>query len=672
MKLVMTLLVRDEVDVIESQIAFHRAAGVDFFVVTDHDSSDGTREILQHYADVGVLHLLTETSPTYHQSTWVTRMARMAALEFGADWVVNSDADEFWWPSGGNLKEVLERVPERIGRVGSFVRPFVPPVADGFFAEEMTMRLSLQSAINDPTTPFRANVRILHRAVPDVVVGTGNATVRSELMRPGGAWSPVEVLHFPIRSYAHFERKFLAHHETVRDRRRGDHSRAWDAARTGRLHEVYAQMGIDESEVDEGIAAGWLQLDTRLRDALRRLELDPNAALEFSRRKVATDARLAVERTALRETELVRMQRRVDRLAERLSAAPVDAGRSPSRPRKTRRLARGADVVMTLVVRDEAEILDAQLSYHLDAGVDFVIATDHRSEDGTREILESYARAGALHLIRENGQYTRQSAWQTRMARMAANEYRAKWVINSDADEFWWPRGVSIKEALTRVPPRFGVIQAHVRNFVPLRAGGGAFSERMTVRLAVSAPINDPATPFRPVVKVAHRGHPAVVVAEGGSHQVFGMPWATLDSWSPLEILHFPLRSRKQCERKYRKTWTGWERNFRADLARARQSSLERDRTGIWERVALAEAEVERGLGEGWLVSDTRLRDTLRTIPGGAPSALATEVHLVAPPTRAELDANALETAVFEEAELVRYTRWANELASRVESLKHA
>lgn len=39
--------------------------------------------------------------------------------------------------------------------------------------------------------------------------------------------------------------------------------------------------------------------------------------------------------------------------------------------------------VMTLVARNEADIVDAQLAFHLHAGVDFVIATDHRSDDGT-------------------------------------------------------------------------------------------------------------------------------------------------------------------------------------------------------------------------------------------------------------------------------------------------
>ncbi|HEY6076871.1 MAG TPA: glycosyltransferase family 2 protein, partial [Gaiella sp.] len=68
-------------------------------------------------------------------------------------------------------------------------------------------------------------------------------------------------------------------------------------------------------------------------------------------------------------------------------------------------------VVMTLLARNEADIVDAQIAFHLHAGVDFVIATDNGSDDGTVEILERYERAGYLRLLHEGGNDMRQSEW---------------------------------------------------------------------------------------------------------------------------------------------------------------------------------------------------------------------------------------------------------------------
>ena len=61
-------------------------------------------------------------------------------------------------------------------------------------------------------------------------------------------------------------------------------------------------------------------------------------------------------------------------------------------------------IVMTLLVQNEADIVDTWLRYHLARGVDVVIVTDHRSDDGTSEVLHEHARDGTVvvHLVVES------------------------------------------------------------------------------------------------------------------------------------------------------------------------------------------------------------------------------------------------------------------------------
>ena len=79
MMLVLTLLCRDEADILESMLRFHLAQGVDRIIATDNGSVDGSLEILQRFERRGQLTLLQEAEQTHDQAIWVTRMARMAA-----------------------------------------------------------------------------------------------------------------------------------------------------------------------------------------------------------------------------------------------------------------------------------------------------------------------------------------------------------------------------------------------------------------------------------------------------------------------------------------------------------------------------------------------------------------------------------------------------------------
>ena len=327
MKLVVTVLARDEADVIDAQISFHLNAGADFVIATDNNSRDGTTEILEGYVREGVLHLIHEPAEGLRQGEWVTRMARLAATDFGADWVINTDADEFWWPRGGSLKEVLAAVPEQYGIVQAFWRSFVPrPDDDAFFADRMIVRLSQQAPINDPTSFYRPVIKVAHRADPHVLVARGNHTLLDTSFLPLATWHPLEVLHFPLRSRAQWTRKvqlqgdaFTKHIERAGT---GYHLKGYDALRAGRIHEQYESLVVDDAALERGIADGTLGVDSRLREALRTLRA--GGRLTFAAATDAEDVAYAVETAVLDEAYIVRVQRRLDALEQRLESLEAE------------------------------------------------------------------------------------------------------------------------------------------------------------------------------------------------------------------------------------------------------------------------------------------------------------------------------------------------------------
>jgi hypothetical protein len=322
-KLVMTLLARDEADVVEAQLAFHLNAGVDFVVATDNRSQDETTEILESYAREGRLHLLREASDDFDQSAWVTRMAQLASTEFGADWILNSDADEFWWPRGGDLKGVLSATPPRYGVLRAPIRHFFLTAADeGFFAERMTVRPRLSAPVNQPENPLRPNTHIIHRADPGAVVTAGNHALTGSALALLTDWHPIEVLHFPLRSLEQARKKY---ENWVHVRAGQEYPEAFEANRRGELDELVRERVLQDDVLDRGLAEGSLVEDPRLRDAFRALENE--GSVDFPRPTAADDAIYAAEMATLGEADIVRLQRRLDELDARI--ASLEGGFAP-------------------------------------------------------------------------------------------------------------------------------------------------------------------------------------------------------------------------------------------------------------------------------------------------------------------------------------------------------
>jgi len=327
MKLVMTLLVRDEADIIDAQIAFHLAAGVDLVIATDNRSEDGTTEVLERYEHEGRLHLIREPGNDLRQSEWVTRMARLAATEHGADWVLNADADEFWLPRGPGLRELLASIPAHYGVVRAAWRNFVPrPDGHAFFAERMTVRLCTPSF---HPHPLSTHSKSAHRAAADVRIGRGNHEAFGTGLEPVRGWYPIEILHFPVRSLEHCMRKyvtqFVALERNAEKGIPGHMEEAHRAYREGRLAEFYAPLVVSDEELARGLEDGTLAVDTRLRDALRSLGFGEAEAdgspIAFDTPDVGDAAAYAGESSALQESDLgLAYGERVDALERRVSA----------------------------------------------------------------------------------------------------------------------------------------------------------------------------------------------------------------------------------------------------------------------------------------------------------------------------------------------------------------
>ena len=108
MKIAAWLGCKDEAELIGHTIAHLRGIGVDHIYAVDVKSTDGTLDILQAEAGRGDLEVLTidveADGPDVEHRVAEEVMSRAKAR--GMDWLLFCDADEFWLPRGGHLRDM--------------------------------------------------------------------------------------------------------------------------------------------------------------------------------------------------------------------------------------------------------------------------------------------------------------------------------------------------------------------------------------------------------------------------------------------------------------------------------------------------------------------------------------------------------------------------------------
>lgn len=275
-RVVMTLLVRDEADIVAANIEHHLDFGVDFIIATDNGSVDGTADILSQYQALGVLELHHEPAGDYRQEVWVTRMARRAASVHGASWVVNSDADEFLWPADDqdkrSLKEILESIEPRHGLIGLYPHHHWPDLSrSGPWPDT-----AIYWWVGRPGG--RHNYwKVMHRGDSRIHVAPGNHYADGPLIGPLSPLSPLRIEHYPDRGLAHYQRKIrnggsaLANTRNAKSRV-GIHWREdYDRLTKGTFEADYLARHPSPAQVEELIARGQWAVDTGIPDRLRAL-----------------------------------------------------------------------------------------------------------------------------------------------------------------------------------------------------------------------------------------------------------------------------------------------------------------------------------------------------------------------------------------------------------------
>lgn len=222
-RIVAQLAVKNEAELIERTISHLRRIGVDHIVACDIASTDGTREILErHRSSDFWLEYLTDGFNTANPSPSELASFRRYK-EIDADWVLFLDADEFWIPASGNLKdcEAIDIVDvlsvPRYNVVPGLTGPKMPDQIDPARYDELLVIARPLAEIHkwlteNPATPWIMGwdaPKLMARTslLAGTTIGEHEAVVEAGATVRRGRASDLFIAHLPLSSRDRFQRK---------------------------------------------------------------------------------------------------------------------------------------------------------------------------------------------------------------------------------------------------------------------------------------------------------------------------------------------------------------------------------------------------------------------------------------------------------------------------------
>jgi len=257
--LVMTILVKNEADIIEANIKTHASLGVDAFVIMDNNSTDGTREILSNLQKKFEITIIDEKG-YYQQKKFMTKLAFLAKKIYKPDWIINNDADEFWIPNSGNsLKEHLN-FKGGILRIDRF--NMIPPIEsiekeDMFLNSiyEVSNQINYRVAKREDISVLlgQASRKVITNPYGLVKINSGNHSAEHIAFWNKKISNEIKNYHYPIRSYKQFEKRVITRKEVLDNFpnvKMGNHYRMLVAKyNSGKLKDEYKKFLFKDNEI---------------------------------------------------------------------------------------------------------------------------------------------------------------------------------------------------------------------------------------------------------------------------------------------------------------------------------------------------------------------------------------------------------------------------------------